>query len=103
MVEDHQRCLQGSNRYRELGYLTASRKGGRVRAVAPPLHQTHDLQAAADRELFELTDTGGLVGLAEVEIDQQCAVPELRAFKHVTLDGDAQPGNKAPRPAPVAS
>src|SRR4029453_13162736 len=99
MVEDDERRPEGGNRCSKLGYLAAARKRGRVGALAPPLYQAYDLEPAADRELLQLGHTGGLIGLTEVEIDQQRAVPELRAFKHVTLDGDARPRNKAPFPA----
>ena len=94
MVEDDERRPEGGNRCSKLGHLAAARKRGRVGALAPPLYQAYDLESAADRELLQLGHTGGLIGLTEVEIDQQRAVPELRAFKHVTLDGDARPGKK---------
>src|SRR6476469_3682125 len=74
MIEDNQCGSFRGDAHGDLRDLAFAGERRRVGTIAPALYQSGDSEPATQRKLSQLFDAGGLIRLAEVEIDQQRAV-----------------------------
>jgi hypothetical protein len=90
VIEDHDGGLVCGYGGGELAHFSLAGEGGGIGTLAATLYEPGNRQAATCGELFQLVDAGGLIRLAEVEIDQQRAIAAMRAFEHRPLSGDVR-------------